>query len=137
MKALDGSLVSLPGHTTYTPDTQITVTVPWLPTASAASQQLAFVVFARDVFGMEAGPFPALQTLTVQAPACDQPCSVTSALLVYAACLTCAQLLPVAQLNQVPDSVAVAGGGVCRISTAAAIAAELQGAWPEGTCPAG
>ena len=50
---------------------------------------------------MEAGPLPAPHALTVLAPACQQPCIDAAGLLAYAACLTCARLLPVLQLNQV------------------------------------
>ena len=97
----DGSLLSIPGHSAFTPSPQVSLPAPWPPTAPAAVQNYTAVLHVRDALGTQAGPFRAPGAITVQAPACQSACDSAAPLVEYAGCLTCGGLIPVASLNEV------------------------------------
>ena len=96
----DASLVSIPGHATFSPASQISFRVPWVPTTSNIPQNYTFVLFVKDAFGAQAGPLRALRPVTVQPPTCPTLCRAARSVLELASCLTCGGPVPADALSQ-------------------------------------
>ena len=96
--------MSIPSHPAFSRAAEISGLFPWPPKTSRTPQNYTFILFVRDAFGMQAGPFPANRTVTVQPPACLHPCTEASAIGELADCLACGERIPVPSFNEVVNS---------------------------------